>query len=322
MKALVATAYGTPDQLSIAELPIPRAGVGQIQVRIEAASLNATDIRVITGQFADTLELEFPYVLGNDFAGTVTEVGYGVSGYAVGDAVFGQAMPRQLAAVASPTRPSLSTGSLAEYAVFEADTPLIAHRPVSVSAEDAAALAIAGSAARAVVKTAEIQAGQTVLVIGASGGVGTAVVPLLAAAQAHVVATAGSVEDGEALRRLGADEIVGFDTSEYPKDVDVVLNLVLPGDQLEPAAATLRPNGRLVTIVFPPPAAEQLGRDDVKLDFVMDMEGLLGGMQDAADAAASGLLVATIGGRYSLENAVDAAVAFTTNTLGKIVVTM
>ena len=323
MRALVATAYGEPHQLSIAEVPVPSPGPGQILVRIAAATINPTDVRAVAGDFGELVQLEFPYVLGNDFAGTVTEVGAGVTEYGVGDEVFGQAMPRQLGFVASPTRPSLSTGALAEFAVFEADTPLLAHRPPEVSAEQAAALAIVGVAARAVVKTADIQPGETVLVIGATGGVGTAVLPLLVAAQARVIATAGNPADGEALRRIGADEIVGFAESEYPEDVDVVLNLVLFSDRLPAAAEPLRPGGRLVTIIYPPPTVEELGRDDVDLHFVMDMEGKHGGMRDVAEAAASGLLVATIGDRYPLEDAVEAAVAYARrDTLGKVVVTM
>lgn len=149
MKALVATAYGQPHQLAIADVPIPSPGPGQILLRITAATINPTDIRAVAGDFGELVQLQFPYVLGNDFAGTITEVGSGVAEYRVGDEVFGQAMPRQLSFVAAPSRPSLSTGALAEFAVFEADTPLLAHRPPEVSAEQAAALAIVGVAARA-----------------------------------------------------------------------------------------------------------------------------------------------------------------------------
>jgi NADPH:quinone reductase-like Zn-dependent oxidoreductase len=148
VKALAAISYGPPGNLRIIDLPIPEAGPGQIQVRIKATTINPTDLRVITGEYRDMLPVEFPYVPGNDFAGTVTAVGAGVSNYRVGDEVFGQALPRQLRAVTSPTRPSVSTGALAEYGVFEADTLLLAHRPASVTPEHAAALAISGMTAR------------------------------------------------------------------------------------------------------------------------------------------------------------------------------
>ena len=95
---------------------------------------------------------------GNDFAGTVSEVGAGVTAYRVGDEIFGQAVPRALRAMAGATRPSLSTGSLAEYAVFEADTPFLAHRPAGLAVEQAAALPTVGLTARALMAIAEVAA--------------------------------------------------------------------------------------------------------------------------------------------------------------------
>ena len=136
------------------------------------------------------MPLAFPHVPGNDFAGTVSEVGAGVAAYRIGDEIFGQAVPRALRAMAGATRPSLSTGSLAEYAVFEADTPFLAHRPAGLGVEQAGALPTVGLTARALMATADVKPGETVLVVGATGGVGTAVLPLLAAAGARVIATA------------------------------------------------------------------------------------------------------------------------------------
>ena len=129
MRAVVATGYGPPEEYTVANVPVPRPGPGQIQVRIAAASINPADVRLPGGDFRDVVPLAFPHVPGNDFAGAVSEVGAGVAAYRIGDEIFGQAVPRALRAMAGATRPSLSTGSLAEYAVFEADTPFLAHRP-------------------------------------------------------------------------------------------------------------------------------------------------------------------------------------------------
>ena len=93
MKAIVATHYGPPEEYTVAELPAPRPGPGQIQVRIAAASINPADVRLPSGDFRDTVPLAFPHVPGNDFAGTVSEVGAGVAAYQVGDEIFGQAVP-------------------------------------------------------------------------------------------------------------------------------------------------------------------------------------------------------------------------------------
>jgi NADPH:quinone reductase-like Zn-dependent oxidoreductase len=320
MKAVLATGYGPPERYTVGDVPVPRPGPGQLQVRIAAASINPADVHLPSGEFRDAVPLEFPHVPGNDFAGTVSEVGAGVTAYEVGDEIFGQAVPRALRAMAGATRPSLSTGSLAEYAVFEADTPLLAHRPAEVSVEAAAALATAGLTARALMTTAEVRPGETVLVVGATGGVGTAVVPLLAAANARVIATATAADAG-LLRDLGASETIGY--GEYPTGVDVALNLTLPSDRLTGVAAAVRPGGRLLTVTYPVPQPEWLGRDDVALHFVLDLDGALGGMREVGELARTGELPATIGRRYSLDEGAQACVDFVRlHTTGKLVVTV
>ncbi|MEV4619488.1 NADP-dependent oxidoreductase [Asanoa sp. NPDC049573] len=322
MKAVVATRYGPPEDYAVAEVPAPRPGPGQIQVRIAAASVNPGDVRLPSGDFHDVAPLEFPHVPGNDFAGTVSAVGAGVTAFRVGDEIFGQAVPRALRAMTGVPRPSLSTGSLAEYAVFEADTPFLAHRPAGLDVETAAALPTVGLAVRALMATAAVRAGETALVVGATGGVGTALLPVLAAAKARVIATA-TAADAETVRALGADEVIGYAESAYPSDVDVVFNLVLPSDRLTRVASAVRPGGRLLTITYPVPRQEWIGRDDVALRFVLDMAGAFGGMREVAEMAGRGELVATIGRRYTLDQGAQACIDFVRrHTTGKLVVTM
>lgn len=321
MKAVVATGYGPPETYTVADVPVPRPGPGQIQVRIAAASINPADVRLPSGDFRDAVPVEFPHVPGNDFAGTVSEVGAGVTAYRVGDEIFGQAVPRALRAMAGATRPSLSTGSLAEYAVFEADTPLLAHRPAGLGIEEAAALPTVGLTAQALMATAGVRPGETVLVVGATGGVGTAVVPLLAAAKARVIATATAADAG-ILQALGADETIGYAEAEYPSGVDIAFNLVLPSDRLAGVAAAIRPHGRLLTITYPVPRQEWIDRDDVDLRFVLDMDGAFGGMREVGELAVRGDLPTTIGRRYTLDEGVAACVDFAgLHTTGKLVVT-
>ncbi|WP_154796430.1 NADP-dependent oxidoreductase [Occultella kanbiaonis] len=319
MKAVVANDYGSPETYTVAEIPAPSPGPGQFQVRIRAASINPADVKVPSGEFRDAFPLEFPHVPGNDFAGTVSEVGPGVSGYRVGDEVFGQALPRALRDMAGAARPSLGTGALAEYAVFEADTPFIAHRPSGLDVEAAAALPTVGLTARALVASAGVRPGETVLVVGATVGVGTTLLPLLAPV-ARVIATTRP-EDAEAIRRLGAAQVIGYDPAEYPRDVDAAFNLVRPGDRLTELATAVRVGGRLISITFPVTRPEWLGRDDVDLRFVLDMDGRLGGMAEVADAAARGELSAHIGRRYTLDEGPRAVADFATrHTTGKLVV--
>ncbi|RRR95667.1 NADP-dependent oxidoreductase [Glycomyces terrestris] len=319
MKAVAALDYGPPEAYTVTDLPAPRPGPGQIQVRIAAASINPADVQLPSGEFREQFPLQFPHVPGNDFAGTVSEVGPGVDAYRVGDEVFGHAVPRALKALAGSERPSLGTGSLAEYAVFEADAPFIAHRPPALDVETAAALPTVGLTARALMAAAEVTAGATALVIGATGGVGTTLLPLLAVA-AEVTATA-TAADAELVRSLGAAAVIGYDPEAYPSDVDYVFNLVLPGDALADAARVLKPGGRLVTITFPVTQPEHLGRDDVDLRFVLDMDGRYGGMADVAAAAARGDLDAVIGRRYTLDQGPQAITDFARrHTTGKLVV--
>ncbi len=321
MKAVIVTGYGPPEDYTVTDMPAPQPGPGQIQVRIAAASINPADIRLPSGDFHDVAPLEFPHVPGNDFAGTVSEIGSGVTAYQAGDEIFGQAVPRALRAMAGATRPSLSTGSLAEYAVFEADTPFLAHRPAGLGIEQAAALPTVGLTARALMATARVQPGETVLVVGATGGVGTAVIPLLAAARARVIATATAADAG-ILRALGADQTIGY-TSGYPSDVDLAFNLTLPGDRLAAVAAAVRPGGRLLTITYPVPQQDWIGRDDIGLHFVLDMDGAFGGMREVGELAVKGGLPATIGRRYTLGQGAQACADFLRlHTTGKLVVTM
>lgn len=313
MKALVVRDYGPPESYEIAEIPAPRPGPGQIQVRIAAASINPLDVRMPRGDFREHTPVTFPHVPGNDFAGTVTEVGAGVSAYQKGAEVFGHAVPYALRAMAGASRPSLTSGSLAEYAIFEADTPFIAHRPAELDVEQAAALPTVGLTARALTTTAQIKPGETVLVVGATGGVGVTVLPLLR--DARVIAT-GRDGDAELLRSLGATEIIGYHDG-YPDGVDVALNLALPTDELREVAAAVKPGGRLFTITFPPPRPEWIERDDITFELVLDVDGRLGGMAEVA------ALHTTIGRRYTLDEAARAIGDFTDrHTVGKLLVTM
>ncbi|WP_035855529.1 NADP-dependent oxidoreductase [Cryptosporangium arvum] len=317
MKAVAAIRYGAPETYVVTDVPVPAAGPGQIQVRIAAASINPADVRLPSGAYRDVAPLVFPHVLGNDFAGTVTAAGPGVRDYRVGDEVFGQSVPRVLRALVSPTRPSLGTGSLAEYAVFEADTPLIAHRPAGLPADRAAAVPTVGLTVLALLGTAAVRPGETALVVGATGGVGTALVPLLAEAGARVIATA-TPADAELLRTLGADTTIGYAESEYPSGVDVAFNLTRPGDGLGATAGALRTGGRLLTITEPIAGRP---RDDVEARFVLDLDAAFGGMNEVADLVVAGRLPVTIGRRYDFADGPRACVDFARrHTTGKLVV--
>src|SRR5262249_47964099 len=109
----------------------------------------------------------------------------------------------------------------------------------------------------------------------------------------------------------------------YPSGVDVAFNLTLPSDCLTAVARAIRPGGRLLTITYPVPKQEWIGRDDVDLHFVLDMDGTFGGMREGGELAIRGELPATIGRRYTLDQGGQACVDFVRlHTTGKLVVTM
>ncbi|MEW1750867.1 NADP-dependent oxidoreductase [Streptomyces angustmyceticus] len=331
MKAVVARSYGSPAVLAVEDIRIPRPDPGQIQVRVEAAALNGCDLDLLSGRMAEAAPLEFPHVPGSDLAGTVTEVGEGVTRFAVGDHVFGTAFPRATgrfgAAFCSPL--SLTSGAMAEYAVLDADTPALAHRPPALDAERAAALPISGLTALPLLRAGQPQPGETVLVIGATGGVGSVVVPLLSAAKAHVIATAGAADEDH-VRRLGADEVIDYRSADvvaevsrrHPDGVDAVVNLALPADRLIDVSQVVRRGGRLMNATYPAPEPGTHERDDLTMDTVYSA-ARPGDLDELAARATGGTLPAAIGRRYSLDDGPRAYLEFVQqHTRGKLLVAM
>ncbi|MEV6965894.1 NADP-dependent oxidoreductase [Hamadaea sp. NPDC051192] len=325
MKAVVAQQYGPAEILTVEDIPVPQPGPGQIQVRVHAAALNPADLRTLSGAVRDLISLTFPHVPGSDFAGTVTEVGLGVTRYSPGDEVFGVGLPRATETMAAmlSTPPSLTTGAMAEYAVFEADTPAITRRPAHLSAEVAASLPISGLTALSVLEAGRFEAGDRVLVTGAAGGVGSTVVPLLAAAQLHVIATA-IPEDDAYVRGLGATEVIDYravDTiaetlRRHPDGVDALVNLALPGPALVPASAVIRPGGQLVNVAFPSPDPSTFDRVDLSVQTVYSAA-----RPGALDELAARSLPDVISRRYTLDDAAQAyADLVHTHVRGKLVV--
>lgn len=182
MRALVYTRYGGPEVLEVAEVPPPHAGPGQVRITVRAAGVNPYDWKTFGGAFSGGQALATPGLLGNEAAGHVDEVGEGVGGVAVGDEVFGRGQ-----------------GVIAQQAVLSS----WAVKPPGVDWAVAAGAATAGETAERGLRLLGVDAGRTVFVDGASGGVGSAAVQLAVARKATVIASGG---DGnlDYLRELGA----------------------------------------------------------------------------------------------------------------------
>jgi NADPH2:quinone reductase len=313
MKALVANHYGPPSELTVTDVAEPEPGPGEVLVAVEAAALNPFDLKLLTGAVRDLNPIEFPHIPGMDAAGTIAAVGPGVTRFTGGEEVFGFF--------------GQTPGTIAEYAVI-ADGPFLSTRPGELDAIRAAAIPEAGLTAISLLRAVALQAGSTVLVIGATGGIGMFIVQLAARDGATVLATAGP-EDSEYVRGLGAAEALDYRAGDvieetlrlHPGGVDVVFDLVNMGPELAPSAQAVRSGGRLVSARGATDVA--LGRDDVTLVHTglaehrepVDLDRL--GAQVAA-----GVLAIEIGAVYMLDSAPQAFVDFAeTHTRGKLVVT-
>jgi NADPH:quinone reductase-like Zn-dependent oxidoreductase len=160
-KAYAFTEYGGPDTQTYLELPVPAPGPGQLLVAVHAAGMNPADWKIRAGYFRAYLDLPVPLVFGNEVAGVVEQVGPGVDRFVVGDEVFGQ-LPL--------------AGGYAEYAVLSAEEA--AAKPANVSFASAATLALAGGTAYSGLNQLGLTGGETLLIIGAGGGVGVAATQL------------------------------------------------------------------------------------------------------------------------------------------------
>ena len=254
MKALVLQQHGDLDQLQIdSQKPQPKAVPGHVVVRVGASSFNYHDVFTVQGM--PGIKVPLPVIPGLDLAGTITEISDNVTQWKVGDRVL-----------VNPLKPGvglmgeMTDGGMAEYALVDAKQ-LIAI-PEGVTFEQAAALPVAyGTAHRMLITHNTLRAGDKVLILGASGGVGTACVVLAKHLGAEVIACAGSDEKGEALKALGADHVVNYREQDFSRwaikkygkpqrrthegGVDVVINFT-GGDTWRPPLKCLKRGGTLL----------------------------------------------------------------------------
>ena len=191
-RAVIFEEFGGSEVLQVREVPEPHAGEGQIRVRVTAAGLNPMDWKVASlPKAAELLGVTLPSGFGADVAGVVDEVGEGVSGYALGDRVYGGARFR----------------AVADFAVLTPGTDSVQHTPDGLPEVVAGALDIAGRSAEAALDAIDVTAGDTVLIGAAAGGVGVLATQLAVAAGARVVGTA-STPNHDFLRELGAEPVI------------------------------------------------------------------------------------------------------------------
>ncbi|MEM9581048.1 MAG: NADPH:quinone oxidoreductase family protein [Pseudomonadota bacterium] len=234
MRALQVSDHATPPQLGDVEKPLP--GKGELQLRISACGLNFADLLMQSGTYQEIPPL--PFTLGMEVAGTVSELGEGVANVAVGDrvALFG------------------GSGGLADYGVYKAAqaVPL----PANMSMTDAAAFQIAyGTSHVALDYRAQLKPGESLLVLGAAGGVGLTAVEIGKLMGATVIAVARGADKLEVCRKAGADHVIDAGTEDMRGalkalgGVDVVYDPV-GGDLFKAAFRACKPEARILTIGF------------------------------------------------------------------------
>lgn len=190
MRAVRVESFGGSDVLQVKDVPEPRAGAGEIRVRVTAVGLNPMDwLLSSTPSVAEMLGVSLPSGFGTDFAGVLTEIGAGVEDFGVGDRVFGATTAR----------------AAADSVVLRPGRDTVLHTPDGVHDDVASTLCVAGSTADAALSTVGVGAGDTVLIGGAGGGVGVFAVQLAVLTGARVIGTAAeSTFEAHRLRRGGA----------------------------------------------------------------------------------------------------------------------
>lgn len=245
MTAVVINQYGDEDQLSKQEMPIPTIAEDELLVKVESIAVNPIDWKTRQGLRQERYPFEFPIILGQEMAGTVVKVGAKVTEFNVDDEVIGYGTPS-------------NRGTYAQYFKIKADQ--VAKKPSAISFEEAAGLGLAGTTAwEALFDAGKLKAGQTVLILAGSGGVGMMAVQLAKNAGAHVISTT-STANVDFVKDLGADEVIDYKKTAFSsevKNVDLVLD-TLGGDNQRAAFQVVKPGGRVISIVETTAQAAQL----------------------------------------------------------------
>lgn len=288
------------------DLPTPTVGVDELLVRVQASSVNPADAAIASGMLKGMAEYQFPVTLGRDFVGVVEQTGAGVGTYETGDAVFGFVLH---------ANPAVHDGSWADHLVIAQDAVASAPEGVDVAAIGAAP--VAALTAVAAFDALEPSALDSVLVLGATGGVGSFFVQLATAAGAHVVAPA-LPGDREYLAGLGVSEILDRDADvaaqireHFPDGVDALLDLV----SFSPDPSVLKDGGRLASPLGA--AGEGPGRANVMA------VGTIANLERIAKLLEAGSLHVHIQDTYPLERAGEALQTLgSAHTQGKLAITI
>jgi NADPH:quinone reductase len=304
-----------PDQpAGLIDLPKPEVDEAGVLVAVRAASVNGFDVFQANGYLFGMMDHDFPTVIGRDFAGVVDALGPQVREFAPGDEVFGFI----------PSTPPLKSGAFAEF-VSGGPGLVLARKPKELDFNEAAALPLAGSAALDLLEAIGGQEGDVILVVGATGGVGSLVVQLAVGRGLKVLATARADEDAF-VRELGAADTIDYTTgsvaeavrSRHPDGIAALLDVVDQKEALTELASVVRRGGHVATLLGAADVEQLADRGiaghNVNAAPTADKLGLLG------ELASSGALRVPIQAVYPLARVGEALEAFQKGTRGKLIV--
>lgn len=242
MRAIAEGEFG--GSVALMDLPTPKIGVDEVLIRVRAAGVNPFDWKVADGALEGKKQHRFPLILGFDAAGVVERVGAEVTGLVEGDGVYGYL-----------SKPVIGEGAYAEYVSSPAS--IVARKPKSVDFARAAALPMPGLTAMDLVDVVNLKEGETVLIVGATGGVGSYAVQLATRRGARVIATARQ-KNAAFARGLGATETIDYTREDlvetvqaaHPDGIEAIIDVASNRDELDRMAELVKEGGRLASSVY------------------------------------------------------------------------
>jgi NADPH:quinone reductase-like Zn-dependent oxidoreductase len=297
MKAIVVHEYGGPEVLKFEDYPDPAPGPGEVLVRVAATSVNPIDYKRRAGLTKDFYPIQFPGLIGVDIAGTVVKIGPGVEGFSVGDQVF-----------------AMATNTYAELCVVNA--AILAKVPKGLDLIQAAALPLVTTTGNQLISATGIQAGQTVLVVGAAGNVGRSAVFTAKQRGATVIAGVLKNQMDEA-KTIGGDQVLATDDDNAIANLpmlDVVADTV-NGKTAEKLIAKVKPGGVFASVLGAPQNAAKFTSVKIVPVFVKPDTKTL---QFMAEAVRDGKLVIPISRKLPLSKAAEAQAAAEKGGVGKV----
>lgn len=310
MRAAYYNNFEGPKGVKTGKIDLPELQEGEVLIKIKAAGVNPVDAVISKGYYKDMMPHTFPVIPGWDVAGVIEERGHAARRFDVGDEVYAYAR-----------RPEVKWGTFAEYIIIP--DSYLAKRPQNISMEEAAAIPLAGlTAYQALYVAGNIKEGQRLLILGASGGVGSFAIQLAKIKGAEVIGVASS-KNHDYMRSLGADHTIDYKDEDignavkeiHPEGVDLIFDCT-SGESLQQSLKCLKDSGKLVSIL-------NQGKDlDPKINFeFVFVEPNAKQLEHFRQMVEEGKIKVEVNKTYSLDGAADALAQIQTlHTTGKIVI--